>query len=109
MLPLFQGVIPYIKPKPRGPGLPKVDNVVFRLHYKVTFAALIVASILVSSYSFIDTAGSAIQCMMDKNVAVPAEVINRFCWISSTYTLPKHFVGQPGKDFPFYGVGEVDQ
>ncbi len=31
--------------------------------FQVTFVILIVASILVSSYSFIDSSDSAIQCM----------------------------------------------
>ena len=34
--------------------------------------------------------GSAIQCMADK-AQIPSDVLNGYCWISSTFTLPKHF------------------
>ena len=67
---------------------------------------MLVGTILVSSYSYIDSSGSAIQCMMDKGVGVPGTVINRYCWIMSTFTLPKHFEGEIGEDFIHHGVGE---
>ena len=98
---LVKGVEPYIKPKPKV-EVPRADNFVFRLHYRVrscfmliyyrssksyyikhlipsrtdmywiftsfqaTFAFLAVASILVSSYAYIDSKGSNIQCMINK-------------------------------------------
>ena len=36
---------------------PRPDNFVFRLHYQYTFTVLIVSSILVTSYSYIDKKG----------------------------------------------------
>eukprot|EP00095_Tigriopus_kingsejongensis_P000291 maker-scaffold253_size237113-snap-gene-1.34 protein:Tk00291 transcript:maker-scaffold253_size237113-snap-gene-1.34-mRNA-1 annotation:"GJ15793" len=81
-----------------------------------TFAILVVFVILISSYSFIDSTGSAIQCYRDgyeyeyssagvRSNDKMTDVINRYCWISSTFTLPKHFDGTPGEDINYIGVG----
>jgi len=83
---------------------PRPDNFVFRLHYQFTFGILAVACTLVTSYSYIDSSGSAIQCMTDKG-QVPGKILNNYCWISSTFTLPKHFEGAHGDDFIHHGVG----
>ena len=69
---------------------PRPDNIVFRIHYQFTFSILCLACVLVTSYSYIDTAGSAIQCMTDKDT-VPGDVLNSYCWIMSTFSLPRHF------------------
>ena len=45
---------------------PRPDNNVFRLHYRLTCGLLAVSAVLVSSYSYIDSSGSAIQCMSGK-------------------------------------------
>jgi hypothetical protein len=72
----------------------------------MTFSIIAVACILVSTYSYIDKTEAPIQCLMDKGVGVPGPVINRYCWIMSTFTLPRHFTGVPGKDLLYHGVGE---
>ena len=64
-----------------------------------------VCVILVSTYKYIDSKDSAIQCLFDKGTGIPAEVINRYCWIMSTFTLPKHYQGIEGEDFIHHGVG----
>jgi len=84
---MFSQVQPYIVPKPKA-EVPRPDNVVFKLHYKVTFAILALASVMVSTYQYIDSAGSAIQCMFDKHVGIQPVIINRYCWIMGTFTLP---------------------
>jgi hypothetical protein len=71
----------------------------------MTFSIIAVACILVSTYSYIDKSEAPIQCLIDKGVGVPEAVINRYCWIMSTFTLPKHFTGVPGKDILHHGVG----
>ena len=83
---------------------PRPDNFIFRLHYQYTFGILAIACILVSSYSYIDTQSSAIQCMADKG-QVPGKVLNNYCWISSTFTLPKYYDGNINEDFIHHGVG----
>jgi len=84
---------------------PRPDNFVFRLHYQFTFGFLAIAVILVTGYSYIDSSGSAIQCMLDAGVKVPGSIINSYCWIMSTYSLPKHYEGEPGKNIIAFGVG----
>ena len=37
---------------------------------------------------------------------VPESIINRYCWIMSTFTLPKHYEGEVGEEFIHYGVGK---
>ena len=81
------------------------DNFVFRLHYKYTFCVLMISSIMLSCYEYIDTDGSAIQCVVDHTARVPQEMVNTFCWFSSTYTLPRYWEGRPGEDIIHYGVG----
>eukprot|EP00091_Calanus_sinicus_P004317 TRINITY_DN14578_c0_g1_i1.p1 TRINITY_DN14578_c0_g1~~TRINITY_DN14578_c0_g1_i1.p1 ORF type:complete len:250 (-),score=89.77 TRINITY_DN14578_c0_g1_i1:346-1071(-) len=71
----------------------------------MTFSTLMLCSVLVSSYEYLDTDGSAIQCVVDKNAGVTQEMVNTFCWFSSTYTLPRYWEGREGKDFLSYGVG----
>ena len=60
--------------------------------------------LLVSTYQFIETSedGSAIQCLIDKALRKKYQkMINTFCWINSTFTLPKYheeikIPGMPG-------------
>ena len=40
MLKLVKGVQPYVKPKPKV-EVPRADNFVFRLHYRVIYGRLI--------------------------------------------------------------------
>jgi len=42
--------------------------------------------------------------MADKG-QVPEGVLNKYCWISSTFTLPKHYDGNINEDFIHHGVG----
>ncbi|XP_059084605.1 innexin inx2-like isoform X1 [Tigriopus californicus] len=95
--------------------------VIFKLHSQVTVVGLLVATFLVSTYGFVDSSDSAIQCYNGKT-PLPEEdededeedecekhdtnqILNRYCWISSTFTLPKHFNGVAGQDFLYPGIG----
>jgi hypothetical protein len=82
----------------------------FCLHFfcifQFTFVILLVAGIIVSSYAYIDSSVSPIQCMIDKGTGIKIEIINNYCWIMSTFTLPRHFKGNLGEDFIHYGVGK---
>ena len=66
---------------------------------------LVISNILVSTYQYIDTSdggGSAIHCLIDKALRKKYQsMINTFCWINSTFTLPKYheeivLPGMPG-------------
>ncbi|PSN43853.1 Innexin inx3 [Blattella germanica] len=77
-----------------------IDNMVFRFHYRITSAILFVCCILCTANSLI---GDPISCITDGGV--PGHVINTYCWITSTFTLP-HQQGKPiGTHVAHPGVG----
>ncbi|XP_066593965.1 innexin inx7 [Prorops nasuta] len=66
----------------------RIDNIVFRLHYRATFLILLAATLLVSSRQFI---GEHIRCISDTEVAKGfIDVVNTFCFFTSTFTVAKH-------------------
>jgi hypothetical protein len=67
------------------------DNAVFKLHYQVTCMMMIAFSIIVSTNQFF---GSNISCYTARG-EVPTDVLNNFCWIHSTFTLPKKTTNVP--------------
>ncbi|XP_028027371.1 innexin inx3 [Bombyx mandarina] len=60
-----------------------IDNMVFRMHYRITSAILFLCCILVTANNLI---GEPIACISDG--ANPGHVINTFCWITYTFTMP---------------------
>ncbi|KAL0840173.1 hypothetical protein ABMA28_015465 [Loxostege sticticalis] len=60
-----------------------IDNMVFRMHYRITSAILFLCCILVTANNLI---GDPIACINDG--AIPAHVLNTYCWITYTFTLP---------------------
>ncbi|XP_077291282.1 innexin 3 [Arctopsyche grandis] len=73
-----------------------IDNMVFRMHYRITCAILFLCCILVTANNLI---GDPISCINDGGV--PNHVINTFCWITYTFTLP----GNDGKHNAHPGLG----
>ncbi|CAH1402935.1 unnamed protein product [Nezara viridula] len=80
-----------------------IDNLVFKLHYRFTFAILVASTILVSSRQFIK---EHIQCLSEKSVK---DVINTFCFFSSTFTVARYHNDSyhPGVHIASPGVGPV--
>jgi hypothetical protein len=58
------------------------DNAVFRLHYKVTTIILFAFTFVITCKQYV---GDPIQCIPDKT---STHVMDTFCWVMSTYTLP---------------------
>ncbi|XP_076062703.1 innexin inx2-like [Oratosquilla oratoria] len=81
---------------------PDIDNAVFKLHYRITSALLITFSLLVTANGLI---GDPIHCLHDDNPKLPDEVVNTYCWIHTTFTLPKHLDKLPGRGIIYPGVG----
>ncbi|XP_071522205.1 innexin inx2-like [Panulirus ornatus] len=77
----------------------QVDNAVFHLHYRVTFVVFIVSGALVTAKEFI---GAPIQCI---SKAVPTGVLNTFCFIMSTFSVPRHWAKPLGDGVSYPGVG----
>lgn len=76
-----------------------IDNTVFKLHYKATVIILVTFSLIVTSRQYI---GDPIDCIVDE---IPLNVMDTYCWIYSTYTVPNKLTGRIGKDVIQPGVG----
>lgn len=61
-----------------------IDNLAFRMHYRLTSWILIAFSILVSSRQYF---GDPIDCMSYSS-AISDKIWNQYCWMSTTFTLP---------------------
>ncbi|KAL0276066.1 UNVERIFIED_CONTAM: hypothetical protein PYX00_003728 [Menopon gallinae] len=81
----------------------RIDNNIFRLHYKGTVILLIAFSLLVTSRQYI---GDPIDCIVDE---IPLNVMDTYCWIYSTFTIPNRLGGRVGKDVVQPGIaGHVE-
>lgn len=75
-----------------------IDNVIFKLHYKATFLMLLVFSVVVTARQYI---GDPIDCIVDE---IPQEIMDSYCWIYSTFTIPSMLGGKLGRDVASPGV-----
>ncbi|GFY48761.1 innexin inx2 [Trichonephila inaurata madagascariensis] len=79
------------------------DGTTFRLHYRLTALLLTVGSILVSATQFY---GDPIQCIQSDDV--PKKVLDTFCWVEGTFTLPKALNKEVGLEVVYPGVDQKD-
>lgn len=77
-----------------------IDNMVFRCHYRLTSAVLFLCCVLVTANNLI---GDPISCINDG--AIPGHVINTYCWITYTFTLPGQHGRQLGTAVAHSGLG----
>lgn len=75
----------------------QVDNAVFHLHYRVTFLIFLISSGLVTAREFI---GNPIQCLAN---GIKGSVLNTYCYIMSTFSVPKHWATPLGDGYGQYG------
>lgn len=73
----------------------KIDNAVFRLHNVFTTVLLMTCSIIITATQYV---GNPIQCIVS---GLPTNVVNTFCWITSTFTMPDAFTREV-RIFMFY-------
>lgn len=66
----------------------QTDNAVFRLHNVFTTVLLLTCSLVITATQYV---GNPISCIVS---GVPTHVVNTFCWISSTFTMPDAFKRQ---------------
>lgn len=76
-----------------------IDNNVFKLHYKATVIFLILFSLLVTGRQYF---GDPIDCIQRDDI--PANIIDTYCWIHSTFTLPDAFNKTVGVEVPHPGI-----
>ena len=79
-----------------------IDSWVFRMHYSVTTTCMFAFSIIVSAKQYV---GNPIDCIHSKDI--PEEVLNTYCWIHSTYTIPSAFWKRIGFDVAHPGVDKT--
>ena len=79
----------------------KIDNNVFRLHYKATFLIMFCASLLTTLYAYL---GKPIECIVDE---IPQEMMNTYCWIHSTFTIPSRWNKKVGSEELPPGIGPL--
>ncbi|XP_037069655.1 innexin inx2-like [Pollicipes pollicipes] len=60
---------------------PRMDNLVLRLHYRVTARILLLFAFVVSTRSL---AGEPIECTTDSSV--PRQVMNSYCYVAATFS-----------------------
>lgn len=77
-----------------------IDNMVFRCHYRLTSAVLFLCCVLVTANNLI---GDPISCINDG--AIPGHVINTYCWITYTFTLPGQHGRAVGTSVAHSGLG----
>ncbi|XP_013144211.1 PREDICTED: innexin inx1 [Papilio polytes] len=76
----------------------KTDNAVFRLHNVFTTVLLLTCSLIITATQYV---GHPIQCIVN---GLPANVVNTFCWITSTFTMPDAFAREVGKAVAHPGI-----
>lgn len=76
-----------------------IDNNVCRLHYKATVLILFTFSLLVTCRQYF---GDPIDCIQPDDI--PSNIIDTYCWIHSTYTLPHSYNKSIGREVPHPGV-----
>lgn len=76
-----------------------IDNHVFRLHYKLTVPVIMALSFLQACRLYF---GDPIDCVQGDDV--PRNVLETFCWIHSTFTLPGAWNKKAGVEVPYPGI-----
>ena len=78
---LLMPVAGLVKARYRGRKA-EIESPFFKLHYRTTATLLFISCILVTTNDLI---GSTISCIND---SVPGNVLNTYCWIMSTFSIP---------------------
>ncbi|XP_065582705.1 innexin shaking-B-like [Artemia franciscana] len=94
MLDIFRGLKNLIKV-----SHVHIDSSIFRLHYSITVMILLAFSLIVSTRQYV---GNPIDCIHTKDI--PEDVLNTYCWIHSTYTIPSAHLKKVGIEVPHPGV-----
>lgn len=80
----------------------RVDNVMFHLHYRITFIIFTVCSALITAKEYF---GKPISCYSLQG-GIPQNVLETYCFIMSTYSVTKHNI--TGREVVYPGVGPHD-
>ena len=75
------------------------DGLVFKLHYRATVSVLSVFCVLMAARQYV---GDPISCIHTADIS--KDVLNTFCWIHSTFSIPSAFLKEVGVEVPYLGV-----
>jgi len=76
-----------------------IDSPFFKLHYRTTATILFICCILVTANDLI---GKTIDCM--SSGVIPGNVLNTYCWIMATFSVPSQGGEIHGQDNAYQGV-----
>jgi len=77
----------------------RVDNFMFFLHYRLSFALFMICSALITAKEYF---GNPIACYSNSK-GTPGNVLNTYCFFMSTFSVPKYNATSPRSVYP--GVG----
>lgn len=89
---------------------PWTEGTINRLHYRVTVSIFLGCSLLVTCLEWVGN-GSKISCVMEGPVdswTIPQNVINTYCYVLTTFTLPRHWNTKIGHESAQVGVGHYN-
>ena len=90
MLGLFSSLSSNV-PIGRKIGAPNTEGVINRLHFRASVILIMGCSLLVTCLEWVGD-GKKISCVMegpDDDWTIPPNVINTYCFVMTTFTLPK--------------------
>lgn len=94
---LLMPVAGLIKVRYRG-AKADIDSNFFKLHYRTSCSILFICCLLVTANDLI---GSTISCI---GGSIPGNVLDTYCWITSTFSIPSKQDGKVGQDHAYPGV-----
>ena len=97
MLDVFRGLKTLVKK-----SSVTIDSSIFRLHYSISVTFMLAFSLIVTTRQYV---GNPIDCVHTKDI--PEDVLNTYCWIHSTYTIPSAFWKRIGIDVAHPGIDKT--
>ncbi|GAB6024806.1 hypothetical protein CHUAL_009926 [Chamberlinius hualienensis] len=97
MYDILKSIFHFIRPT----RVTRIDNAAFQVHYRLTTMCLIACSIMVTLKQFF---GDPISCFTAYEKDIPERVLNDFCWMHSTFTLPGSLAKKLGVEVIAPGV-----
>ena len=97
-------------PKSKKLREPHTEGLCNKLHYRVSVVALLGCSILTTCLEWVGN-GKKIACVMEgaeDSWVIPKDVINTYCYVLTTFTLPKHYNSMIGVEAAHPGVGNYN-
>ena len=76
-----------------------IDSSVFRLHWCISSVILLTFSVIITTRQYV---GNPIDCIHTNDV--PDDVFDLYCWIHSTYTIPRALSLHVGDEVAHPGV-----